>query len=347
MRKKIFFVAAMLFSLIAGSSCSSWYDSERGMISVTYDGAANYLSGNFSYDKDSLSVVNIEWRKGDITIKSSSEDTLSVYESGENLTDSERLKYKMEDGALEVRYWKSGYWGRIDPGEKNLTVELPDGAGVRIVSSYGAVNIEHELLSSVDITVQNGNISAGNITCSGLFLSAENGAITLGEAESGGNITLSADKGSVSAEKLAATGEISACAGEITIFGLKANEIYAEALLSSPKITEAECSVFTYIGKENAVLGSLSCVSAKISAAGYIAVNSLSCDKLKAEAAGDITLHLSGGGAEFTAGEKQTVYIYGFDYVYNEGKYTVGDGSAEVKFTVLEKGILSIYKAAE
>ena len=96
-------------------------------------GDRDYSVGNFSYAADGVKAVEIDWVNGSIELSQSSGDTLSVSESGTDLADNQKMRWKLDGGTLRINYCKSGATTEeIAPENKRLKVELPIGARVDI-----------------------------------------------------------------------------------------------------------------------------------------------------------------------------------------------------------------------
>ena len=143
MRKQLIVLAVMLMAGILLAGCGK-------IEGYHYADSETYSAGDFSYAEDSIDSVEINWIAGNVYIDESVADELSVYEeSGKELTDDEKLRYKIDGRKLIIQFCKSDT--DVDDKKKDLYVKLPI------------------LLQDVDINVVSANAemvsSATGISC--------------------------------------------------------------------------------------------------------------------------------------------------------------------------------------
>jgi DUF4097 and DUF4098 domain-containing protein YvlB len=130
MKKYLMLCAGMLAAglLIAGCGKIEGYH---------YDNSDTYTAGSFSYDEDSIDSVEINWISGNVYIDESVMSPLEIREESEKeLSDEDKLRYKIEDRKLVIQFCESG----VDTGgkKKDLYVKLPillDNVELNLVSA--------------------------------------------------------------------------------------------------------------------------------------------------------------------------------------------------------------------
>lgn len=120
----------------------------------------NYKSGNFTYQAESIDKIDINWVIGKVSIKSSDSEELSVSEDRNDLTDSEKLHWYIEDRTLKIKFSESGLnFEHIFNSDKNLTVEVPSNADTEISTGVANINIDRVTMENVKIKTGTGKIT--------------------------------------------------------------------------------------------------------------------------------------------------------------------------------------------
>lgn len=88
-----------------------------------YPETGNYKSGEAVVAVSEVSVVELDWIAGQITVQLWDEDTVSVSESGSG---KHPMKWQLENGRLTVRYCETGIAANLE--QKDLLVQLPRDA---------------------------------------------------------------------------------------------------------------------------------------------------------------------------------------------------------------------------
>ena len=143
--------------------------------------------------------MEIDWIDGNIEIEQSALGKTSVFEDGEELSEEKRLHTYLNDGILRVKYCRSGCLGKIDETQKNLLVEIPKGADVKIrtvranvylgvletgvlsvETDRGCVEVESIRAQRAEIETQSGYIGVGSLAADTLEVNGKTGEIHLG-----------------------------------------------------------------------------------------------------------------------------------------------------------------------
>ena len=128
---------------------------------MTYEDARDYNVGNATVT-DKITELTGEWVSGNITVVPAEGDVITVTEDYDGKDDSLRLRWRVEDGELTIRFRKSSIIGKVDV-TKNLTVAIPASM--------------LEAMGEVDISLVSGNVTyTGN--ADELSLEAVDGDLT-------------------------------------------------------------------------------------------------------------------------------------------------------------------------
>lgn len=86
--------------------------------------ATGYSVGNATIT-DKVDDIEIDWASGEVTIKEHDKDTIIIEEiSKKELDDADKMRYKVEDGVLKIRFCKASF---NDFVKKDLVVTIPKG----------------------------------------------------------------------------------------------------------------------------------------------------------------------------------------------------------------------------
>lgn len=224
--KKSFAVCGV-FALIAAIACSSACVT-NGVSDVINE--SNYDETGFTVGariiEEKIEEIEIYWTAGNVTIIAA-DDNFSVSEN-EGLSEEQKMRVKIENGKLTVRFWKSGHSETFKGKEKNLTLRVP------------------KTLKNAEAITVSADVSAEALRAEEIEISSVSGGISLNAAE-GTEINLSSVSGKISVGKVGAKeifcGTVS---GEIEAGISFAEEFKAESVSGSVNITLAE------IGAESA-----------------------------------------------------------------------------------------------
>lgn len=143
--------------------------------------SGDYKTAGASFSSSEINSISLDWLNGEIKVKYVEGNEFRITEtSSETLTDKTGLRYRIEDGKLDVRYSKyssyNGSWFRNF--SKDITVEVPVA------------------LSELDIEGVSSDVDITGITAKDVQVSTVSGEITTKElkAESLGYETVSGSK---------------------------------------------------------------------------------------------------------------------------------------------------------
>ena len=224
MKRKLI-ALCLCFSLLMAvsftlSSCN------KGIVTSTYDDAAKYRTGAFTYTASLVKNVTIEWYSGAVTVVESEANSLSVTESGENLEDKYKLHYFLrEDGTLFIRFWESGLRDEVDERQKKLTVEIPKGVDLNLISTTATISLGSLSSARVLVRSHSGPICAESIQAKSLDLSATSGAITVSTVNVAEAVTVTSASGYVEVDSLSAKSvALAITSGKVAVQQLKTAE---------------------------------------------------------------------------------------------------------------------------
>lgn len=85
-----------------------------------------YTGGDYISDKTDITVLDIDWITGDVKVRLTNDDTITVEETvSDNGYDAHPMVVTDDNGTLKIRYADKAWMNAIDPPQKALTVYLP------------------------------------------------------------------------------------------------------------------------------------------------------------------------------------------------------------------------------
>lgn len=124
-------VAVVLMALLAGAIVGDSFEiiSFDGVISFggyVYDDAESYGVGNAEYSEN-VQIIDISWLSGNINVVTWDGSTVKVEEVGDVDNDGEKMRSRVQNGRLSVKFAESGlrFTTKSDL-QKTLTVYIPE-----------------------------------------------------------------------------------------------------------------------------------------------------------------------------------------------------------------------------
>lgn len=145
-----------------------------------------YLGNTYAYDEngysvgeaeldDKISNITVDWISGSVKMTATDGDLVTLSED-DALSDEYKLRYKVTNGTLDIRYIKSGESTSKCP-QKNLIIGIPkkianamDDIELDLASSQ--VDMSGITALGIDIDTASGSVSADNITADTFEISA-------------------------------------------------------------------------------------------------------------------------------------------------------------------------------
>lgn len=174
--KPILFVFAALVATFGFVGCGAPVTS--GAYSY---GAAECSKGDKTYQSANITQINVHWILGEVTVVcGESSDAISLIESGKTLTDDEKVHSFIEDGSLNVYFWKSLHTAFVNSQDKNLTITVPQNANLKfnIESVSGAITVENINAASLKVNTVSGSVKTEKISAEQFECSTTSGKIT-------------------------------------------------------------------------------------------------------------------------------------------------------------------------
>lgn len=299
MKKKFFAFTALAVMLLL-SSCGGATEEDGVYVDIYGDGW-KYDSGNFTYDAEEIEVIDVSWCKGDINIVQAQGEVLSVSESGENLPEEERIHYLIEGNALKIKFWESGYFGRAEKEDKNLTIEMPTGISLKVKNDYGDIRFSQLSVDYCEFTSESGSI---------VF-----------EKFEGREALMTTEKGDVRADSVLVNERFKA---DSSLGIVSFDYVYSERAEISNKSGDIR------IGE---IGGNLSLLSGK---RGNIVVGEVKAEQLGINAnSSEVSVGIGAGGAKIKFSSAGEIYIKSaMELNKKNEEYILGDGGCRIEVSL-------------
>ena len=320
MKKYIGSFLFLLIALAAFSLCGCGPSMVRG---TSYADSDTYDVGNFTYNADEISSLEINWVVGNISVVQSDAPTLSVCENGTDLQDSQRLRYRIKDGTLRIEFWASGLSSAISSGQKSLTVEVPHGIALKINNENGTICADSLGTQSAELGTASGDIRIGSLTADAVSLSSASGQIDVQSASVSGDMNADTVSGNLHIDTLSARSAVlrSASGGIRTGSAVLTDSIQAGTVSGEVRIASLAATKAEVASESGDILLSLArCEEAEIDGDSSLITLTLLSDL------GATVTHHS------TTGSMQTGLLHSFS---SEGCSVFGNGACRI--TVVTK----------
>lgn len=242
MKKRILGAAVLLTLMLSACSFGG------SVMSAQYGDAQAYSSGAFSYDAGSVKRVFINWYCGSVTLTATEGDKLKVSESGADLPEEKALHWRQDGDALYVEFCASGYVGTFRNADKKLTVEIPEGIALNVVTtsagitaqlgtqeqvqlqtSSGTVEVtDGTVTGTLSVTTTSGGFLADRVEAKTLTAETTSGSVRLDYAKITEEIRLESTSGGIRVEQLLATGgevSVRSSSGSVRLGELRSKEL--------------------------------------------------------------------------------------------------------------------------
>lgn len=270
----------------------------------------SYRKGSGSISADGISDIDLSWASGSVRIAVGEGDQITFAEtSSQELEEEDEMRWKVENGALKIRFSRRRGWSFISFGvttpQKTLTLTIPASLAqklgiVNLTTASAELNVSGLTAKKLTATVASGNAKLQGITAD--------------------VITLTSASGSLRGEDLVA--------GEMNLDSASGGKVFENCTVSGTLDCDNASGDFFFSGSVN-VLNS-------DSASGDIELNLTAPARLLEfdSASGDITVtvpsDLPGLSVEMDAASGDLKFDFDVNY---HGKYeaTYGDGSMKVE----------------
>lgn len=112
---------------------------DNSKVKFSYDHPERYSVGDATLSQP-ISGISVDWLFGDVDIVYSDSPEVRIYEEAQNLTDSLRMRYYIdEEGELEIEYCGPGKYryGDMKNLRKHLYIEVPRGMELKDIDIDG------------------------------------------------------------------------------------------------------------------------------------------------------------------------------------------------------------------
>lgn len=154
--KKLLIITILFISVFLTGCTINRYDK--------YLDANKYQTGNFTYNKDDVKNIEINWVSGGITIVGTTSETLNVTENSEKLDNNKKMHYYLDGNTLRIEYAKSKFFGRIDSNYKKMQIEVPENIAIKINSVSADIEIKDVTSKSLILESVSGHISISDLS---------------------------------------------------------------------------------------------------------------------------------------------------------------------------------------
>ena len=213
MKKIIKIALSFMFLLVSFSllGCVSPY---------TYDNANSYAVGGSELSSaQTVNELEVDWVSGSVEIKHGNVDTITFSESSSNLTDSYKLRYKIENGTLVIKFCASGA-DSAKVGEKSLVITIPNDTR----------------LNEVSLNVVSAEITVSSLKANELDVESVSGVITATDCKIN-NAEIESVSGNVSVSGEIVTIDVNTVSGEIECNVSTLREVEIESVSGNVEIT--------------------------------------------------------------------------------------------------------------
>lgn len=160
-------ILALLLALCAG--CTIHINPSAGITTndsfhySTYDNAADYTAGRFTYQAEDIRAVRVYWVAGSIDLIEKNSAELSVSDSADNRSQEAQLHSLLRDGILTIHYCASDYRGEMQSEWKQLTIEIPSGIELTIENVSAPIQAAALTTPQLHIATVSGDISIDSL----------------------------------------------------------------------------------------------------------------------------------------------------------------------------------------
>lgn len=144
-------------------------------------GLAECNKGDIVYKSANITQIDVHWIVGEvIVVCDASSDDISLIESGKTLTDDEKVHSFIEDGSINVYFWKSLHTAFVNSQDKNLTIKVPQNANLKlnIESVSGAITVENVDVANFKATTVSGSVKTEKIHAEQFECSTTSGKVS-------------------------------------------------------------------------------------------------------------------------------------------------------------------------
>ena len=189
-------LALIVPSTICFTGCSFFT-----FFNYTYENADKYTAGDREI-KDTITTLNIDYVSGDVKLKGTDTDKVTVKEtSNKELTEEQKVHTWVDGSTLYVRYCASTNKISFHKIEKELEITIP----------------EVQDLDDLIVHISSGNLNCSEVTTDGLNVKSSSGDVGFTGSASDVLVKVSSGKTSLDLEGDSSSIDISSSSGSITV----------------------------------------------------------------------------------------------------------------------------------
>lgn len=216
----------LVWALGSNVSCGgnfSFWPTGCNVISLggyTYDNADKYSVGEFTLDEE-ITSLDIDWIAGQVDLVVTDEVNVSAKETGAD-DDAEKLRYRVVDGKLMIKFKKSERMKFSDDFSKELTLYIPremaenmELVSVQCVSA--GLGIKEMNIDTVDIEMVSGKLNAEDVVIGNVNVESVSGDVVVKGSLDTLDAELVSGKINVNSDKQLSSLSMETVSGDITV----------------------------------------------------------------------------------------------------------------------------------
>lgn len=283
-------------------------------LEAPFDQGYEYAGGEYGFDCEEISGVEIQWASGTVFVQSWSGDSIQVQEyANSELSERTRMACETDGDTLTIRYRTGTILGSVK-GSKWLTVLVPDGMLDKLDVETISAGVQMYGLEPGELDV---STTSGRITASECYAQAARLATTSGDMDLSslyaGELDMKTTSGYLSGTVISNTLDVTSISGDISL--------YSEGSAGTSRLATTSGDIW---------------FSLEDTAAQSIGVSSVS---------GDVSLSLPydlGFALDFSTVSGDLASYTDMDMTRQDGKYVYNGGGCEIQAETVS-GDLEIY----
>lgn len=181
--------AALVLGIVFGSTSINLFSLNFKLYDTT--GYSAMTSNTETIDVSSIKNITVDWVSGQINIEKSDDDSISIsesYENGGNVSEEDKLRYKIDGDELIIRYKESQwYFGFGMQKSKALTLLLPEKEynKLKIDTTSAELNVSDAQAGEISVDSVSGKQTFKNISTNSFDIDNVSGNLEFTGCKSG------------------------------------------------------------------------------------------------------------------------------------------------------------------
>ncbi len=211
-----------------------------GMSVYKYKDGDKYTPGDRDIT-EKIDTINLDYRSGDVTIKASSDNKITIREtSSVEINDEKKVHSWVNGSTLYVRYCESSARLGIDRLHKSLTITVPEGTDLEDLKiNTASCNVICDGFSSQNASIgcASGNIDS-SIEVKDYNINLTSGKIDIRQKGESNSVEINSTSGTVNADLgIAETLKIHSTSGKVNVSAEQAKDFTLEVTSGNSDIT--------------------------------------------------------------------------------------------------------------